>query len=108
MRTEITLKQAVGRTLEGAYLSSIFPSLVLTFSGNVFTHVSANADPYELGNARMHNSPLQWSEFDNGKLVELSVFSQEELDAKIQHQKAVHAARVDERNRADYERLKAI
>ncbi len=105
MRREVSLGEAIGRTLEG-YAFSHYWQAVLTFSGGAFATLGVVQKENEDSFNMLGEEELDALHFNDRELVRLGILSFEELgildrEARLQREEAE-----EHRERNEYERLK--
>jgi len=98
MRTEIKLSEAVGKTLEALAFGQ--GQVIMAFAGGTFATLGVSSD------ADVAEATLRWEEFGDSWLISLGVFTEEELAAKRKKMEDDWKASCDDRDRAQYERLR--
>jgi len=76
---EITLKQAIGKTIKSYDFSITGAQAVIVFDDNTFTTLGIHGE-YESGGVELEQSTLEVFDFGKDKLITLGLFTQAECD----------------------------
>ncbi len=105
MRTEIQLTNALGRTLEGFEFSATSSQAVLIFTDDTFATLDIDRG-YDRGEETITEGSLDLHTFGNQQLIGVGILTQKEIDERSRQEREIFDNAREERERAEYERLK--
>lgn len=109
MKTEVTLEQAIGKTLQGIEASYTCGQMVLAFTDGTFTALGVSRG-HERGDETIDGESLELHHFGDEALIRLGVTTNEELSEIRSTRDAERAAanrlQQDARDQAEFLRLK--
>jgi len=105
LKSEISLTEALGKTLDSFAFSNICNQAILVFTDNSFTTLAVDVG-YERGYEEICESKLEIFNFGDDKLFSLGITSMEELSALREENRKDYAAAKEQRERSEYERLR--
>ena len=105
MKTEVTLDQAIGRTLQGIEASITCSQMVLVFTDGTFTTLGVDRG-YNYGDGMLEGQELKLHHFGDKELIRLGVTTGEELNAIRNAREAAYRLQQEARDRAELVRLK--
>ena len=109
MKIEVTLNEAIGKTLQGVEASFTCGQMVMAFTDGTFTTLGIDRG-YEYGDETIESRRLELHNFGDEALVRLSVTTDEELNAIRSARDAEHEAayrlQKEAKDRAEFVRLK--
>lgn len=112
MKAEITTEQAIGKTVKGFLSSKMSPQMVVYFDDDTFTTFEAYFDEsyagsYE-GEYRIVGAKINWFDFGhNADLFKAAMLSEQEWLAMCNNADRLEKEATEQRERSEYERLKA-
>lgn len=106
MREQITLDEALGKTLKHTYYSMSANQLALLFDGGTFVVLGIDKG-FEEGDETVAERTIDLDYFGDALLVESGIATKEEVEAKRAEQAAARTQQSEVRDRKEYARLKA-
>ena len=106
MKTEISDKEAIGKTVEKFVYSLSANQMIVCFDDDTFT--TFGIDPgYESGDEEIVNVPLEWFDFGHEKLVRTGILSEKEWESMWNKERQIEQERLEISERNQYLRLKS-
>lgn len=106
MKKEITLSEALGKTLEDFEFSNVIGQAVLVFDDDTFTTLDTDMG-YDHGDQKIKEGKLELHQFGDTELIDLGIVTQAELDDMRQIKSKNALTEKEKRELAEYKRLRA-
>lgn len=106
MKTEINVKEAIGKKVEGFKYSATSHQMIISFNDNTFTTFGIESG-YEPGDEEIVNESLEWFDFGHEQLIKSGILSEKEWESMWNKERQIEQERLEIVERNQYLRLKS-